>query len=136
LPALAISFVIHALLMPMLALRETAPPRPLPSAAEILVGIFIAPPGETLLMFPVVKILQQLKLNRPSVVLVTAMLFALAHGFMGALRPLTTFWPFVVFTTILIALWPRSRSLAFVVTSLVHALNNVTAAAILLVASR
>lgn len=127
LPAFAISTLVHLLFwMEAQPGNGRAATYGSASLGDALLAVFIAPAGETLLMFPVVQLFERICLAPVAVVALTAVVFASLHGLVAAGWPLTAFWPFLVFSTLFVNLRHRAGMSAFAVTAAVHALNNLS----------
>ena len=79
-------------------------------------------------MFAVLSLLSRAIPRRPGVhIVVLAAIGALAHRIGGDWQQvLASFWPYLVYSVTLTTWLRRSRSAAFVLTALVHALYNAT----------
>jgi hypothetical protein len=91
-------------------------------------SIVVAPVVETVLMLALAWLITRAIPDRTGARIVTlAVLFAVAHGIgSGWIRAVIVLWPSLVYAAVVLAWWRRSRTAAFAVTALVHALYNAT----------
>jgi hypothetical protein len=91
-------------------------------------SILVAPLLETALMVALARLLElMIPQRRLARVFLLAVICALAHGIGGTRHQvLASFWPFLVYSFVLVAWLPRSQGAAFVLTALVHSLYNAT----------
>lgn len=91
-------------------------------------SILAAPLLETALMLALARLLELLIPRRRRVrIVLLAGLCAAAHGIGGGWQQvLASFWPFLIYSVVLVAWLARSALAAFVLTALVHSLYNAT----------
>jgi hypothetical protein len=91
-------------------------------------SILAAPLLETALMLALARLLElTIPRHRRARIVLLAVICALAHGIGGGWhQALASFWPFLIYSVVLIAWLPRSNRAAFALTALAHSLYNAT----------
>lgn len=95
------------------------------SPVELLIGIvIIGPPMETLLMGPVLWVLSLITKRQVRLAALSALVWAGLHSLFAPAWGLGVFWPFFVFSCSYLAWRRRAWWRAILVTSCVHAFQN------------
>ncbi len=104
------------------------PPRRALDVAFVGYSILAAPLLETALMLALARLLELIiPQRRWARIVLLAASCALAHRIGGGWHQvLASFWPFLIYSFVLIAWLPRSNRAAFILTTLVHSLYNAT----------
>ncbi|MBV8685921.1 MAG: hypothetical protein JO013_00010 [Alphaproteobacteria bacterium] len=126
-PSLALGLVF-GLLFPDLARPDFPLGIGLPFLLFLLV--VVSPVVETLILLPVVLLLQRLFGSGPAAI-VSAGLWALAHSLEAAGWGLVVWWPFLIMSITLLTWRARGLGAALGVTVAIHALQNAVAALLL-----
>lgn len=117
-PSLALSALVSSV-MP-----EGGPEIPaMPAGTTLFLLVVFAPGIETLIMGSVLLLLDRLFGFLPAVLL-SALGWAIAHSLQAPAWGLVIWWPFLIFSASFLVWKERSMALAFAVPALVHALQN------------
>ena len=130
-PSLIISFILG---LSGIMNEETAPEFR-GSAVFLFIGmVIISPPIETLLMGPILKLLSFITKHKLRLAILSALVWAILHSLLAPAWGLGVVWPFFVFSCSYLNFRRRSWFRAVLVTSGVHAFQNILPA-LLVIAS-
>ena len=121
LPSVALGAIITTL----------APAAPAPEFGGTGLGVYLlvvlfAPAAETLLLVPPLLLLRRL-FGDTAAIVGSAMLWALLHSWAAPIWGLVVWWPFLVFSTIVLAWRRRSLATGMLTAAAIHALQNAIA---------
>lgn len=97
-----------------------------------LTFVVVSPWLETLLMWPILTVLQRFSRNTLTVAAASALVWGLLHSLAAPAWGLVVVWPFFVFSICFLEWRKRSRGMAIVATALVHTGQNLLPALALL----
>ena len=101
-----------------------------PVASVVFGHVVVGPFLETLLMWPIILLLQRLMRSDLAICFTTAVLCGVFHSLKAPLWGIFLVWPFFVFTNCFLAWKQESIRLAILVTALTHSLHNLPSALI------
>ena len=122
LPSLAITFLLA---LAGVLTEETGPTFEGPPLVLIVLIVFVGPPLETLLMGLVLRILSLITKRSIPLAAMSAFVWACLHSIAAPAWGLGVIWPFFVFSCSYLAWRQRAWWRAILVTSCVHAFQNV-----------
>ncbi len=121
-PSLAIALVLA---MSGIITEDTGPHFEGSALELIIMIVVVGPPIETLLMVCVLWVLSFITKRRVRLAVMSAFVWAALHSLMAPAWGLGVLWPFFVFSCSYLAWRQRSRWRAILVTSCVHAFQNI-----------
>ena len=107
------------------------PDFPVGGAMLVFLLVIFSPFLETLIMAGAIELLRRF-LAPTAVVIVSAVLWGIAHSSAALAWGLVIWWPFLIFSTLYVAWRPRGKMRAIGVVATTHALQNLPVALILL----
>lgn len=128
LPSLALSTLAGLVASP----TAEIPDIPIQGASSLLLLIVVAPLLETLILLPMVLGFRRLLGPGPAVLL-SALLWAIAHSLAAPIWGLVVWWPFLLFSVAILTWRDRGLLPAVAIVTSIHGLQNATAALLLLV---
>ena len=121
-PSLVISMILG---LTGIITEETVPEFQGPALGLIIGMVVISPPIETLLMGGVLWILSFITKRPVRLAVISAIVWACAHSYFAPAWGLGVIWPFFVFSCSYLGWRRRSWRRAILVTSCVHAFQNI-----------
>jgi hypothetical protein len=97
--------------------------------------VIFAPLAETLLMLPIFKLIKHFTINFWATVFINALAWSCLHSLSMPVWGIFTFIPFVIFSVAFLTWETHSKKYAFCITACIHALHNLLAGMLGLLAS-
>jgi hypothetical protein len=94
--------------------------------------LFLSPWVETLLMWPIIRIIKEVTRNSFRIAIASALIWGCIHSSVAIAWGLAVFWPFFVFSVCFLEWEKKSEGKAIVATALVHACQNMLPAVLAL----
>ncbi|WP_372771404.1 hypothetical protein [Pseudoalteromonas sp.] len=102
---------------------------------DFLGFVIFSPLAETLLMFPIFKLIKRFTIGFWAIVFINALVWSCLHSLAMPIWGIFTFIPFVIFSVAFLTWETHSKKHAFCITACIHGLHNLLASMLVILAS-